>query len=65
MPKNNCSEQRKRRIKSQNPGTYESVGLIHVSLSAKDFRDRGYESVEWRELAQNIDSCGERLRSQL
>jgi hypothetical protein len=65
MPKNNFSEQRKGRIQSQKPGTDDSVGLIHVSLSAKDFRDRGYESVEWRELAQSIDSCGERLRSQL
>lgn len=55
----------KGRIQSQIPGTDESVGLKHVSLSAKDFRDRGYKSVDWHELAQNIDSCGERLRSQL
>lgn len=65
MPKNNCSEELKGRIQSQNPSTDESVGLINFSLSAKDLRDRGYESVDWGELAQNIDSCGELLRSQL
>jgi hypothetical protein len=38
----------KGRIQSQNPGTDESGGLIHIYLSAKDFRDRGYENVDWR-----------------
>jgi hypothetical protein len=47
MLKNNCSEDLKGRIQPQNPGTDEIVGLIHISLSAKDFRDRGYESVVW------------------
>ena len=59
MPKNKCLEELKGRIHSQNPGTVESVGLIHLSFSAKDFRDRGYESwigVNWLRILTPLTS---------
>jgi hypothetical protein len=59
MPKNNGLEELKGRIQSQNPGTVESVGLINLSYSAKDFRDRDYESwtgVNWLRILTPVAS---------
>jgi hypothetical protein len=37
MPRNNYSEVLKGRIQLQNPGTDDTIGLIHATLSANRF----------------------------